>query len=747
MGYPLRFVDPGRGRRRKGDPIVRMASAVSLFRSWLLLLVVSVLVASCTSGRVQGPETPTAVSPQTSSAPSITVSPTSPIKEFGTMWTFDAPPLAYWKARYGFDATPQWLDHVRLAAVRLPNCSASVVSSNGLVMTNHHCARECTTASSPRDSNYIETGFVASALTDEKRCPGMTADQLQSIEDVTNQVQSAITASTPADQAQQRAAAVARIQGDCGRTTGLICQVVTLYQGGRYSLYRFKRFSDLRLVMAPEGDIAFFGGDPDNFTFPRYDLDLTLLRIYENGAPLKADHYLKWSAAGAVDGDLTFVIGNPGATGRLNTIAQMGYLRDVSYPNILDQLKRQTAGLKTLEAKGGEAAKRKYEDEIFSLENSIKAYTGYRSGLLDSAIMAKKTAFERDFRVRIESNPDTRVKFGGAWDAIANANRERRAIATQLRFYSQGASQLLNFALALVRLPVEAAKPDSLRLPAYRGRGIMALRAALADTEAIDRDEEEVILAAQWQAALEALGPNDPVVRAALAGRSPAEAAHAAVAGTALATAPGRKTLLDGGATAVLASSDPLIVIARVIDPLNRPIAVQSAALQSVIAANGERLGQAIYAAYGTMLPPDATFTLRISDGVVRGYPMNGTIAPYKTSMYGLYAHSAEFDDKAPFNLPKRWKERRDRLDLTTPLDFVTTNDIIGGNSGSPVVNRAGEVVGLIFDSNIEGLPNNFIFTDDVARSVSVHSRAITTALRSIYDAKRLADELEGIPR
>jgi hypothetical protein len=664
--------------------------------------------------------------------------------EFGTMWTFDAPPLAYWKARYGFDASRAWLDQVRLAAVRLPGCSASVVSSAGLVMTNHHCARECTTAVSPRDSNYIETGFVAAAVADEKKCLGMTADQLESIDDVTAQVQSAVTASNASEQAQQRSAAAARIQGDCARTTGLLCQLVSLYQGGRYSLYRFKRYSDLRLVMAAEGDVAFFGGDPDNFTYPRFDLDLTLLRIYDNGVPLKADHYLKWSDSGASDGDVAFVIGNPGSTGRLNTISQMEYLRNVAYPNVLDQLKRQTEKLKAIVAKGGDEAKRRYEDAIFSNENSIKAYTGYRSGLLDSALMARKAAFERDFRARIDANAETRSKYAGAWEAIAAANRERATFATQARFHGPGGSQLLGTVLQLVRIPMEAAKPDSVRMAGFRGPALEAARAAVTRPVTYDLTQEEAFLTAQWEAALAALGPNDPLVRAALGRKTPAEAAGALLGGTRMTDAAARKALLEGGASAIAASTDPMVVLARAIEPLHRAHAVRTAALQAVISANAEKIGQAIFAAYGTLLPPDATFTLRISDGVVKGYPMNGTIAPFKTSFFGLYARSAEFDQKAPFALPKRWIDRRGRLDLSTPLNFVSTNDIIGGNSGSPVVNRAGEVIGLIFDSNIEGLPNNFIFTDDVARAVSVHSRAITAALRGIYDAARIADELEG---
>jgi len=684
--------------------------------------------------------------PSAAPAPSaaLVVTPTSPLKDFGTMWTFDAPPLAYWKARYDFDATPAWLEHIRLSAVRIPGCSASIVSPEGLVMTNHHCARSCTSESSARDSNYIETGFVAATLNDEKRCRGMTADQLQSIEDVTARVQGALTASDPKAQAEQRTAVVNTIQQECATRTGLTCQVVSFYQGGRYSLYRFKRYTDLRLVMAPEEGIAFYGGDPDNFTYPRYDLDLTLLRIYENDAPLKAQHYLKWSAAGAQEGELTFVVGNPGSTGRLNTLAQMAYLRDVQYPNQLDQLKRQRAALEALVVAGGEPAKQKYENAIFSMANSIKAITGYRSGLLDSALMARKAAFEHDFRSRINANAEMRTKFGGAWEAIAAANTERASFAREARFYGPSGSQLLSFVLAIVRLPIEEPKADSLRLPAMRGNVIASVKAGAGRPIPFDLDQEKALLAAQWDAALASLGRTDPFVQASMGDKSPTEAVRALFATTRMTDPAARKALVDGGAAAISASKDPMVVLARAIDPMNHEHVARSIAITARLSANAEKIGQAIYAAYGTMLPPDATFTLRISDGVVERYPMNGTVAPYKTSFYGLYARAAEFDGKAPFNLPGRWIERRNRLDLSSPLDFVSTNDIIGGNSGSPVINRAGEVVGLIFDGNIESLPNNFLFTDEVARSVSVHSRAIPTALRAIYDAGRIADELEG---
>ncbi len=687
-----------------------------------------------------------AVSPAQVTAPAqpgTAAKTTGFVKEFGTMWTFDAPPLEYWKAQYEFSPDPAWLDHVRLASVRLPNCSASFVSSQGLVMTNHHCGRGCISAVSPPDTNYQRTGFVARSLSEEKKCPGLYVDQLQSVEDVTARIRSQVKAKAVGPQVAERDAAIAAIQNECQSKSGDICQVVTFYQGGLYSLYRYKRFSDLRLVMAPEEEASFFGGDPDNFTYPRYDLDLTLLRVYDNDAPMQPKDYLKWSAAGAKEGELVFVTGNPGSTGRLLTVAQMEYLRDVQYPAQLATLARNVKLLKELASKS-EEANRQLENQIFSYENSYKAITGYRAGLLDSTIMVKKRTFERDFRGRVNADPKLRLRYGNAWTAIATAITQQKALALKSRYYTFGGSQLVGFAGALVRLPEQAALPDSARLPQYRGEGLDGIRAQLLRDVPMDKEIEKLTLAAQLTAARKELPPNDHFLATILQGRSPEVAAEALIEKTALGDLDTRKALAEGGASAVNGSTDPLIVVARKLAPLARAVAMRNAKFDAVISANAEKVGQAIFAAYGTSLPPDATFTLRITDGVVKGYPMNGTKAPYRTSFYGLFGRSAEFDDQPPFHVPDRWKAARDRIDLAAPVDFVSTNDIIGGNSGSPVINRDAEVVGLIFDGNIESLPNRFIFTDEVARSVSVHSRGITEALRKVFDAARIADELEG---
>lgn len=708
-------------------------------------LAFAILFTACARSTSTGAAPAAAPTPaRAAAAPAAPVATsTGFVKEFGTMWTFDAPPLAYWAATYDFHPDQAWLDNVRLAAVRLPGCSASFVSADGLVMSNHHCARECVTAVSPPDSDYQQVGFVAASPAAEKKCPGLYVDQLQSIEDVTAEVRAAVTAPAPAAQVAQRDSAIGAIQKACDASTGLHCQVVTFYQGGMYSLYRYRRFSDLRLVFVPEEQTAFFGGDPDNFTYPRYDLDISLLRAYENGQPYHPEHYLHWSASGPQDGELVFVVGNPGSTGRLLTLAQMEYLRDVQYPYFLGVLRSQDAVFHALAARS-EADRRKYENTIFGVENSIKAITGYLAGLLDSAGMAKKRAFEADFRARIAADPAKQAKFGRAWDDIAAAQQDLASFAAAQHFHSFGGGQLMSWAGAIVLLPLEAALPDSERLEAYRGAGLERIKSIVDRAPAPDTAVDRMLLAAQLAGAAAALPANDPYLQAFLGGRTPAAAAAALIGGTALADPAARKALVDGGAPAVAASTDPLIVAARAVAPAILAESRRAARDNAAISAGAELIGQAIFAAYGKSLPPDATFTLRISDGVVRGYPMNGTVAPYKTTLYGLYDRSASFDDKPPFNLMPRWVAARDRLDLATPFDFVSTADIIGGNSGSPVINGNAEVVGLIFDSNIEGVSTRFIYTDEKARSVAVASTAIPEALRKVYGAGWIADELQG---
>jgi hypothetical protein len=692
--------------------------------------------------RVAGAAALVALAVPASAQQTTAVEPGS-IPEFGTMWTFDAPPLDYWESRYAFRPDQDWLDHLRLASVRLPGCSSSFVSPDGLVMTNHHCARGCVAAVSPEETNYLRTGFAAETRSDELTCPNVYVDQLVSIEDVTARIRSQVTSRDMTEQVAQRNAAIDVVRTECETATGMRCQVVPFYNGGMYSLYQYRRFDDVRLVFAPEQEAAAFGGDPDNFTYPRFDLDVAFLRVYDDGVAVMPEHYLQWSEAGAFEGDPVFVVGNPGSTGRLLTLAQMEFLRDVDYPARLADYQRRMDALRELSAMNADYA-RQFETTILGLENSYKAVNGYLTGLLDESIMARKAAFEGDFRSRIQGDPELNAAYGSAWEDISGAQLELATFADVSRYYALNGSALMGRAVNLVRLARQAALPVDERLPGWDDEALARTRAGLLRDQSVNADSERLMLSSWLAAAQEALGWEDALVQSLLGGRTPEAAAEYLMGHSRLMELADREALVEGGMHALQASGDPMIAAMLELEPVANGFAERRRELNTVISANVEKLGSAIFAAYGTALPPDATFTLRISDGVVKGFPFNGTIAPYKTSFYGLYARSAEFDDQPPFQLTERWRLAEPDLDLKTPFNFVATADIIGGNSGSPVVNRAGEVVGVAFDGNIEMLPNRFIFTDEVSRTVSVHSLAITEALRKVYGAAHIADEIQG---
>jgi hypothetical protein len=670
--------------------------------------------------------------------------------ETGKMWTFDVPPREYWAQRYNFTPADTWMEHARLSALRYGNgCTASFVSGEGLVMTNHHCARACIESATKEGEDFLSNGFYAARREDERSCQGLFLDQLQQITDVTDRVgQSAAPKADAKTAATQRAKVIKAIEDECGKTEpDAACQVVTMYRGGQYKLYRFHRFKDVRLVFAPEGQIAFFGGDPDNFTYPRWNLDMSFVRAYVEGKPAVTPHHFTWSRGGTKEGDLTFVIGNPGSTGRLNTIAQLEYLRDVQYPAQLDQLHRMIETYHALSA-ADEARGKALRNQIFGLENTQKAIAGYQSGLLDPKLMARKRDWEKEFRGKVDGDAALKRQYGRAWQVVADVTARRRQIDVRRRYHSAGAygSRLLGFALGTIRYGVETAKPDSQRLVPYQEANRAGFERNLFGGAPIDAGQEKALLTAYFTAMQRELPASDPVLKAALKGSTPEAAAAAMVDAATLTSGDARKALATGGSADLAASTDPFIQLARVIDPLERALTREVNDLNDREAQANEQVARGLLAVYGSSVAPDATFSLRISDGEVRRYPMNGTIAAPYTSFNGLYERASAFGEQPPFDLPPRWKERRDSLAPDTPFNGVSTNDIIGGNSGSPVINRDAEVVGLIFDGNIEMLPNRFLFTERVARSVWVDSRAIVHALRRIYDAHPLADELETRP-
>ena len=662
------------------------------------------------------------------------------------MWTFDNPPLKQLQEKYNFTPSQQWLDHLRLASVRLNDGgSGSFVSAHGLLLTNHHVARGQLQKNSTAEHDYIRDGFYAATPEQEMKSRDLEVNVLVSMENVTDKVRAAVKGAKNAEvEFAKRKTAIADIERESTEKTGFRSDVVTLYRGGEYWLYRYKKYTDVRLVFAPEQQAAFYGGDPDNFTYPRYDLDMALFRVYENGKPVDSKDYLKWNPKGAGDGELVFVSGHPGSTARLDTYAQLESRRDVRAPYVLQTLKRRIALLKEYSVRGPEQA-RQAASLIFGLENSVKAWQGRYDGLLDKNVMDKRRKDEEEFRAKVKVNPEWQKECGGAWDAIAHASEmEKPRIKEQ--YFRITDSQLSALAVMLVRYVAETQKPDGERLEGFRESQLDSLRLRLFSPAPIYPELEIARMTSALEAGLKELGPNDAWLKAVLDGRSPKDAATQLISGTKIGDRAFRKSLVEGGKAAVDASNDPMIAMARRIDPIDRERTKWlEDNVQSVEQRAGEQLGKARFAAYyGKTTYPDATFTLRLSYGQVQGYAMNGTKAPYKTTFYGLYDRSASFDNKGPFELPKRYVEGKDKLDLATPMNFVTTNDIIGGNSGSPVVNRNGEIVGLVFDGNIESFVGDFLYDITANRTVAVHTAAMTEALTKLYGAQRLVDELLG---
>jgi hypothetical protein len=662
------------------------------------------------------------------------------------MWTLDNPPLKQLKERYGFEPTPEWLDHVRLSSVRFNDGgSGSFVSPTGLVLTNHHVALGQLQKVSTPQKNYVADGFYAKTQLEELKCPDLELNVLMSMENVTSRVLAAIKPGMDNKAAlEARKAEIAKITKESMDATGLRSDVVPLYQGSEYWLYRYKKYTDLRLIFAPEQQAAFYGGDPDNFTFPRHDLDMAIFRVYENDKPVESKHYLKWNAKGAADGELVFVSGHPGSTNRLHTVAQLELQRDHFYPLTLKSLKRRLEALRRYAAQGSEQA-RQAAGQIFSIENSLKALTGEYNGLLDKNIFAKKQKEESDFRALVAGKPEWKKEYGEAWGLIAKAEKKQLEMLKPFRFRSLRGSRLYGNALTIVQYVAEIKKPDGERLEGFHDSQLESLKFRLFSPAPVYPQLEEALLADGLQESLDELGANDPFIKTVLNGRAPADVAKELITGTKLGDPAFRQALVEGSEAAVAAANDPMIAVARKVDPLNRELKKwYEDNVESVEAAAGEKIGKARFAAYGKSAYPDATFTLRLSYGAVKGYAMNGTKAPAKTTFYGLYDRYYSFDMQKPFHVPPRFTERKDKLDLATPLNFVTTNDISGGNSGSPVINKNAELVGVVFDGNIESLVGRFVYNEETNRCVAVHSAAMIEALRKLYDAGALADELEG---
>lgn len=661
------------------------------------------------------------------------------------MWLYSAPPREQIKAKYGFDLTDAWLEHLMKSSVRFNSGgSGSFVSADGLVITNHHVASDDLQKLSDEKNNYLKDGFYAKTPAEEKKCVDLELNVLQSIEDVTGRVNSAVPAGATGDAAASaRRKIMAEIEKESLDKTGLRSDVVTLYQGGAYHLYRFKKYTDIRLVWAPEQQIAFFGGDPDNFEYPRYCLDATLFRVYENGQPAKLQHYLKWSKAGTKEGELTFVSGHPGSTNRQFTMAELEFLRDAQYPYIIPRIKRIEVLLKNWSDRSEENARRA-KDDLFGFQNSRKVYDGRQNGLYSPAIMAPKAAQEKSFKQQVGDRPNG-AEVRGAYDKIAEAVAAQNKIYKNYRLLEGGhafMSDSFGLARNLLRAGDERPKPNGERLKEFGDARKASFEVALFSEKPIYADLEILLLTDALTLFAENAGFNDPLVQKVLAGKSPRERAAELINGTKVRDVAFRKKLYEGGAKAVADAKDPLIEIARLVDAPARALRKEWEAHDETKQQAHGIIEKARFALEGPTRAPDATFTLRLSYGPVKGYMEDGKqIAPY-TNFAGLYARNAEHKNKEPFDLPKRWIDKKSALDLNTPFNFVSTEDIIGGNSGSPVVNRAGEFVGIIFDGNLPSLVLDFAYEDTHARALSVDSRGIIEAMKKVYGVDALVNEL-----
>ena len=663
------------------------------------------------------------------------------------MWPFNNVPRAEIKKKYGFDVTDEWLRKVQLASVRFNSGgSGSFVSPNGLVLTNYHIVEDIVNDVSTPQKDLAKEGFVARTPAEEIKAPSLELNVLMSIEDVTARVNGAVKTGTSDAQAfAARRAEIAAIEAESTKATGLRSDVIALYQGAQYNLYRYKKYTDVRLVFVPEFQAAFFGGDPDNFNFPRFNIDMALVRVYENDQPVHPPSYFKWSTTGAKEGDLVFVTGNPGSTARLNTVAHLEELRDASIPIILRLLERREAMLKKYMSMGEEQTRRA-ENELNSIQNSLKVYRGQLAGLKDQALMGRKMMDEMALRQWIAANPDRQKTYGDAWDAIAKAHQTLPSYIRERRIFDQAAgfnTTTFGFARTLVRLADESQKPNAERLPEFTEARRASLELALYSPAPVYDDFEKLKLADSLGFMVELLGADHPLVKQIMNGKTPEVRATELIAGTKLKDVAFRKELAAGGKQAIESSADPMIVLARLIDPKARELRKRfENEVTGVERTNYAKIARARFANEGNSIYPDATFTLRLSYGAVKGYVENAKRVTPFTTLGGLYDRAANFKYQFPYNLPPRWMEKKSAINPSTPFNFVSTDDIIGGNSGSPTINKNAELVGLIFDGNIQSLVGDFIYDESVNRAISVDVRAMREVLRKVFGANEIADEV-----
>ncbi len=666
------------------------------------------------------------------------------------MWLLNEPPRERLKEKYGFDLTKEWLEHAQLASIRFNNGgSGSFVSPNGLIITNHHIGSDSLQKLSDAKRNLYRDGYLARSHADELKCPDLELNVLEEIVDVTGAVNDAVKPGMNAAAAfAARRGAMSAIEKESLDKTGLRSDVVTLYQGGAYHLYRYKKYTDVRLVMAPEHGIAFFGGDTDNFEFPRFNLDVSFFRAYENGKPVSAKHWLKFSETGPSDGDLVFVTGHPGTTNRLETYDKLKHRRDVTLPYMLTRL-RALEALFIQYSERGPQERREATSDLYRVANARKAFTGQFQGLLDPAIMKAKRASEQELLRKIQDSGADKesiaqksiMRIAEIQKKYAGFEKEHALLETGHAF----TSELFGIARHIVRLSAETSKPNADRMREYRDSNLESLKFQLFSPAPIYPSLERAKLQLSISFMAEQLGADHPLVQRVLGGESPARRVETLIGGTKLADVAERKRLVEGGAKAIDDSRDPIIVFARLVDADARRLRKQfEEEVEEQERQAYAELAKLRFKVLGRSVAPDATFTLRLAYGVVKGYRVDGADLPFHTTFGAAFDKADKLGHKEPFELPKRWLEGKSKLDPATPFDFVSTADTIGGNSGSPVLNRAGEFVGINFDRNRHGLVRNFVYTDEQARHIAVHSKGILEALRKLYECPELVKELVG---
>ncbi|MBT8377777.1 MAG: S46 family peptidase [Ignavibacteria bacterium] len=664
----------------------------------------------------------------------------------GKMWTFEFPPSDYFENTYSFTPNEEWYEHIRMSALRFANyCSASFVSEDGLIMTNHHCARQSVTDVSKEDENLHETGFTAWSLDEERQVPGLYVDQLVEIKDVTVEIHGALEqADTDAEKLEIEINKIEEIEEKYTADDGTYGMVTALYSGGKYSLYKYRRYEDVRLVFAPESQAGYFGGDYDNFTYPRYNLDCSFFRVYDDdGNPLKTEHYLNWSKDGIRPGDVVFVVGNPGSTNRLRTVSQLEYTRDISYPRTLVLIEEF---IETYENLIKEDPEREFDlnDQLLGFKNSLKAYSGMLDGLRDPVLMQKKKDFEEKFKMAVKSNDELTEKFGNPWRLIDSLRAELRNISNvRFALSTSGITTPQYFVVAeeLISIAYELELPEDERSEQFVGYELENYLESLI-TEDYNSELDKKLLKNKIDLLYTHLGTENEIVKIVTGGNRGYDAVNYMIRSSDLITINSIKELVDKGADAILNSDDPFIYFVFNTDKQFEELNAKFDKMLTEEEGHNQTLGRLLFEVYGTSIPPDATFTLRISDGLVTGFPYNGTEAPSFTTFYGLLDRYYSFEGEFPWTVDEKWLNAPPEFDLSTPLNFVSTCDVTGGASGSPVINRNGEIVGVAFDGNIKSLPGDFIYQPEENRSVAVHSDGMLEAIKDLYQVDRLAKEL-----